>query len=119
MEIEKCKNCSYEFLDENPELLTVNQVAEILKVKANTVYGLHGLVRIRIGEGRGLIRYRKIDLINYIKSREEEEINLDAYQKTERQRKMGVSPLLSRKELQTLCLEYKGRGTEGGGRPFK
>jgi hypothetical protein len=108
MEIEKCKNCSYEFLDENPELLTVNQVAEILKVKANTVYGLHGLVRIRIGEGRGLIRYRKIDLINYIKSREEEEVNIDANQKKERYRKVGLSDMFSWKEIQAIRMEYKG-----------
>ena len=56
------------FLDKYPELLTVNQIAEILKVKVNMVYRLSGLVKIRIGKGRGLIRYRKIDLINYIKS---------------------------------------------------
>jgi hypothetical protein len=108
MEIEKCKNCSYEFVVENPELLTVNQVAEILKVKANTVYGLHGLVRIRIGEGRGLIRYRKIDLINYIKSREEEEVNIDANQKKERYRKVGLSDMFSWKEIQAIRMEYKG-----------
>jgi len=107
------------FLDKYPDLLTVDQLADILKLKPQTIYELHGLVRIRIGQGRGLIRYRKIDLINYIKSREEEEINLDAYQKTERKRKVGVSALLSWKELQEICLEYEGRGTEGGGRPFK
>ena len=96
------------FLDKYPDLLTVDQIAEILTLKPQTIYELHGLVRIRIGQGRGLIRYRKIDLINYIKSREEEEINLGANQKTERQRKVGVSPLLPWKELQTVRLEHKG-----------
>jgi len=76
-----------DFLDKYPDLLTVNQIAEILKVKINMVYGLRGIAKIRIGQGRGLIRYRKIDLINYIKSREEE-VNFDANKKTERHRKV-------------------------------
>jgi hypothetical protein len=97
------------FLDQYNELLTVNEVAEILKVKANGIYGLHGLVKIRIGQGRGLIRYRKIDLINYIKSREEQGGNVDANQKEERHRKMGLPDLFTWKKVQTIWLEYKGR----------
>jgi hypothetical protein len=94
------------FLDKYPELLTVNQIAEILKVKINMVYALTGLVKIRIGNGRGLIRYRKIDLINYIKSREEE-VNFNANKKTERYRKVGLSDMFSWKEVQALRLEHQ------------
>ena len=103
------------FLDTYPdELLTVNQIAVILGVTVNTVYGLPDLVKIRIGKGRGRIRYRKNDVINYIKSKEEEVNIVNANQKKERHSKMGLSALLSRKELQELRMEYEGRGTEGG-----
>jgi hypothetical protein len=94
------------FLDKYPDLLTVDQIAEILKVKVNMVYGLCGLIKIRIGKGRGLIRYRKIDLIKYIKSREEE-VNLDANKKTERYRKVGLSDMFSWKEIQAIRLEHQ------------
>ena len=96
-----------DFLDKYPDLLTVNQIAEILKVKINMVYGLRGIAKIRIGEGRGLIRYRKIDLINYIKSREEE-VNFDANKKTERHRKGELSDMFSWKEIQAIRVEYQG-----------
>jgi len=102
------------FLDTYPEILTVSQLAEILDITVNMVYGLPDLVKIRIGKGRGLIRYRKSDLINYIKSKEEEVNIVNENQKKERHRKMGVSTLLPRKELQELRMEYEGRGTEGG-----
>lgn len=92
------------FLDTHPDILTVNQIADILKVKVNMVYRLTDLIKIRIGRGRGLIRYRKVDLINYIKSREEREVIVNANQKTERKRKVGISTLLSWKELQKLRL---------------
>jgi hypothetical protein len=94
------------FLDKYPDLLTVNQIAEILKVKINMVYGLRDLLKIRIGQGRGLIRYRKIDLINYIKSREEE-VNLYANKKTERYRKVGLSDMFSWKEVQGIRMAYQ------------
>ena len=102
------------FLDSYPDILTVKQIAKILKVKVNMIYGLCGLVRIRIGKGKGRIRYKKNDLINYIESRKEEVVIFDENQKTERKRKVGISALLPWKELQTLRLEYEGRGTEGG-----
>ena len=94
------------FLDKYPDLLTVSQIAEILKVKVNMVYGLCGLVKIRIGKGRGLIRCKKNDLINYIESREEE-VYLNANKKTERYRKVGLSDMLSLKQVQALRLEYQ------------
>ena len=94
------------FLDTYPEILTVEEIAEILKVKINMIYGLCDLVKIRIGKGRGVIRYRKIDLINYIRSREEE-VNFDANKKTERYRKVGLSDMLSLKAIQAIRMEYQ------------
>ena len=102
------------FLDTYPELLTVEEIAEILKVKINMIYGLRGLVKFRIGQGRGLIRCRKNDLIDYIKSREEKGGIVNENQKKERHWKMGLSTLLPWKELQKLRIQYEGRGTEGG-----
>ena len=96
-----------DFLDKYPEILTVNQVADILKVKVNMVYGLPDLVKFRIGQGRGLIRCRKNDLINYIKSREEE-VNFDANKKTERHRKVELSDMFSWKEIQAIRVGYQG-----------
>lgn len=94
------------FLDKYPEILTVNQIAEILSVKINTVYSLSGLVKFRICKGRGRIRFRKDDLISYIKSREEE-VNFDANKKTERYRKVGLSDMLSLKEVQAIRMGYQ------------
>lgn len=98
-----------DFLDKYPDLLTVKQVAEILRLTPSTVYRLWGLVKTRVANGRGLIRYRKIDLIEYIESREEQGGNVDANQKKERHRKMGLPNLLTWREVQTIWLEHKGR----------
>jgi hypothetical protein len=94
------------FLDKYPEILTVKHIAEIFEVKINMVYTLTDLVKIRIGKGRGLIRYRKIDIINYMKSREEK-INQDANKKTERHRKMGLPDMLSWKEVQAIRMGHQ------------
>jgi hypothetical protein len=90
------------FLDTYPEILTVNQIAEILGVTVNTVYGMPDLAKIRIGKGRGVFRCKKTDLIDCIESRKEEVNIVNANQKKERHGKMGVSTLLPWKELQKL-----------------
>jgi len=95
-----------DFLDKYPDLLTVNQIAEILRVNVNMVYRLRDLIKIKIGQGRGLTRYRKIDLINYIRSREEE-VNVDANKKTERHRKVGLPDMFLWKEVQAIRLEHQ------------
>ena len=95
------------FLEIYPDILTVEDVAEILKVSVGTVYGLHGLVKIRIGEGRGIIRIRKSDLIDFINSRAQQEVNLDASKKTERYRKVGLPDLLTREEIQRIRVEHQ------------
>lgn len=101
------------FLDIYPEILTVEQIAEILRIKVNHVYRLTGLVRIRVGQGRGVIRFRKIDLVNYLKSKEEEVSNIDDSQEKERHRKVGVSTLRAWKKFQEIRLEYERRGAKG------
>lgn len=93
------------FMDEYPSLLTVSEVAEILRLKPSTVYGLRGLRKTRIGNGRGHVRYRMFDLISYINAGVEPEgVASNASEQTQRYRKMGVPALLSWKELQATSL---------------
>ena len=99
---------SMNFLEKYPDILTVNHIAEILGMKPDTIYRMKGLERVRIGNGRGMIRYRKIDLESYIISRVEVEVNIDANQKKERYRKVGISDLLTWQEIQAIRMEYKG-----------
>jgi hypothetical protein len=101
-------------LETYPEILTVEQVANILNVSVGTVYGLHGLRKIRIGEGRGIIRILKTVLIDYINSRAQREVNVDASQKTQRHKEMGLPDLYTWKEVQALRLGYEGRSTKRG-----
>ena len=95
------------FLDKYPDLLTVDQVAEILTLKPQTVYGLRSLKRTRVGNGRCMIRFKKTDFIDYINSGMEE-VNLDANQKKERYRKVGLSDMHSWKKIQAIRMEYQG-----------
>jgi hypothetical protein len=89
------------FMDDYPSLLTVSEVADILRLKPSTVYGLKGLRKTRIGNGRGHVRYRKIDIVSYINAGVEPEEGLsDAGEQTQRHRKMGIPTLLSWQELQ-------------------
>ncbi|MDD5722479.1 MAG: helix-turn-helix domain-containing protein [Syntrophales bacterium] len=91
-----------------PDLLTVNEVAEILRLKPNTVYSLKELRKTHIGNGRAMLRYRKIDLISYINAGVEEEVTLDDNQKTERYPKMGLRDLVPWKEIQEERMEHAG-----------
>ena len=91
-----------------PDLLTVKEVAEILRLKPNTVYSLRGLRRTHIGNGRGMLRFRKIDVISYINSGVEEEVTLDENQKTERYPEMGLRDLISWEEIQEERMEHPG-----------
>jgi hypothetical protein len=54
-----------------------------------------------------MIRFKKTDFIDYINSGIEE-VNLDANQKKERYRKVGLSDMFSWKEIQAIRMEYKG-----------
>ena len=95
-------------LDRYPDLMTKEEVAEVLRFKASMVHRI-GLRKTRIGNGRGVIRYRKEDVNEYINSRvEEEEVMKGAGQQKERYRKMGVPSLVSWSELQKARLEHAG-----------
>ena len=98
-------------LDECAELMTKEEVAKILRIRASMVHRI-GLKKTRIGNGRGVIRYRKEDVNEYISSRvEREEVIKSADKQKERYRKMGVSSLLSWEELQKTRVGH----TRGGG----
>jgi len=99
-------------LDEYPELLTVNEVADLLRVKPATVYSFRGLVKTRIGNGRGAVRFRKKDVISYINAGVEGGMNSGADHKTQRQRKVGIPALLSWEELQAARVEHEGRSRD-------
>ena len=97
-------------LDEYPDLMTKEEVAEVLRCKPSMVHRI-GLTKTRIGNGRGMILYRKQDVIDYINSKvEREEVMKVAGESKERHRKMGVSSLVSWEELQKTCLGYAGGG---------
>ena len=88
-----------------PDLLTVKEVAEILRLKPKTVYSLRGLKKTHVGNGLGMLRFRKIDLISYINAGVEERGTPDDNQKTERYPKMGIRDLIPWKEIQEERME--------------
>src|SRR4030043_1977230 len=95
-------------LEKYPDVMTKEEVAEVLRFKPSMVHRI-GLRKTRPGNGRGRIRYRKQDVIDYINSRvEREEVIKNAHQQKERNRKMGVSSLVSWEELQKARLGHAG-----------
>ena len=97
-------------LDECAELMTKEEVAKILRIRASMVHRI-GLKKTRIGNGRGKILYRKQDVKEYIDSKvEREEVIKNAHQQKERYRKMGVSSLLPWEELQKARVGHTGGG---------
>jgi hypothetical protein len=94
------------WLDEYPELMTKEEVAEVLRCAPSMVPRLKGLKKTRVGNGRGKILYRKGDVLDYINSKvEREEVIKVASEQKERQRKMGVSSLPPWKEFQKTLVE--------------
>ncbi len=82
--------------DKYPDLMTKEEVAEVLRCAPSMVPRLNGLKKTRVGNGRGKILYQQEDLLNYISSKvEREEVTKGAGQQEERYRKMGISTLLS------------------------
>ena len=97
-------------LEQYRDLMTKEEVAEVLRCKPSMVPRI-GLKKTRIGNGRGRIRYRKQDVIDYINSKvEREEVIRGACESKERYRKMGVSSLVSWEELQKTRMEHTGGG---------
>ena len=101
-------------LDELPELMTIKEVADKLKVRPASIYRMKGLVKIRLGEGRGFYRIRLKDFVSFINRAVEinGEVN-HASVKTERQRKVGVPSIISWKELQKILIQHTGRCIAG------
>ena len=94
------------WLEEYPDLMTKEEVAEVLRRRPGMVPRTRGLRKTRIGNGRGNIRYRKQDVLEYIESKvEREEVIESANQQKERYRKMGVSSLPPWKEFQKTLVE--------------
>jgi 23S rRNA pseudoU1915 N3-methylase RlmH len=100
-------------LEEYPDLMTKEEVAKYLRrFRPSMVPRLIGLKKARIGNGRGKVLYRKEDVREYVNSKvEREEVIKSADQQKERYRKMGVSSLISREELQKARLGYAGGGS--------
>jgi hypothetical protein len=99
-------------LEQYPDLMTKEEVAEILRCGPSMVTRFVGLRKTRIGNGRGKVLFRKQDVIEYINSKvEREEAIKVAGESKERHRKMGVSSLLPWEELQKARV-----GDTGGGR---
>ena len=97
-------------LDEYPELMTKEEVAGVLRFKPSMVHRI-GLRKTRIGNGRGIIRYRKQEVVDYINPKvEREEVMKGADKQKERYRKMGVSSLLPWEELQKARPGHTGGG---------
>jgi hypothetical protein len=98
------------WLEKYPDLMTKEEVAEVLRFKPSMVHRI-GLKKTRIGNGRGRILYRKQDVKEYIDSKvEKEEVIEGAGKQKERYRKMGVSSLLPWEELQKARLGHAGGG---------
>jgi hypothetical protein len=101
-------------LDKYPDVMTVKEVADFLRVKPCTVYSIKDLKKIRLGEGKGFIRVLREDFISYIEScfvmLEREE---DGSLKEKRQRKVGIPGLLPWTELQAILVQDKRRCVTG------
>jgi hypothetical protein len=95
-------------LDRCEELMTKEEIAKILRIKPSMVHRI-GIRKTRPGNGRGVIRYREEDVIEYINSKvEKKEVIKSAYKQEERHRKMEVSSLVSWEELQKARLGHTG-----------
>ncbi len=96
-------------LDEYPDPMSKEEVAEVLRCRPVTVPRIKGLKKTFLLNGRKGFGYRKQDVIDYINSRVERgEVMKDASHEKERHRKMGIPSLLSWEELQKARLGYSG-----------
>jgi hypothetical protein len=97
-------------------LLTAGQVATQLQVPPRAVRAL-GIPLVRIGKGKGQIRYRQEDVDAYINLRIEYarvEGEARANRTERRPPKVGLSVLPSRETLQKIRMGYGGGSGQGG-----
>src|SRR5262245_62236647 len=99
------------------KLWTAKEVADELAVKESTVPRL-GLPVVRIGRGRGLLRYRREDVEAYVARRTEYASHKGAENVREKKKRriVGLSVLPSRELLQKVRLSNSG-GRQGSGNP--
>ena len=96
-------------LGQYPDLMTKEEVAEVLRCAPSMVSRFAGLRKTRIGNGRGKVLFRKQDVIEYITSKVEgEEAIKVAGESKGRHRKMGISSLVPWEELQKARLGHAG-----------
>ena len=92
------------------KLLTKEEVAEQLKIKPRTVMGL-GLPVVKVGKGKGVLRYRQEDIDRYILSKLVYDSEDDAGNRvSKRPQKVGLQGLPSRAHLQAVRVASQGRG---------
>ena len=96
-------------------LLTAKQVAECLQIKPRAVRDL-GIPAVRIGKGRGVLRYREEDIEAYVNLRVEYQGIGESNERRIQRRsgQVGLSLLPSRRMLQAVRLGHKD-GSENGG----
>jgi hypothetical protein len=87
-------------LDKYPDLMTKEEVAEVLRLKPVTIPRLKGLKKDFVANGRKNFLYRKQDVIDYINSNIEKEVIDFASKQKKGYRKMGIPSLLPWEELQ-------------------
>ena len=95
-------------------LLTPDQLADILHLSRRKVLSLE-IPKIRVGNGRGKVLFEEDHVSEYLKSRTEYPTskgghNVNGVQK--KPKKMGVSVLPSRQDLEAIRLQYSGRSQE-------
>jgi hypothetical protein len=103
------------------KLLTAAQVAEALQIKESTVPTLR-IPTVRVGSGKGLIRYKEEDVEAYVASRTRyaatyEEGHNGNHQKKKKPGQLGLSVLPSKQLLQKIRLQNSGGG-QGSGDPI-
>jgi hypothetical protein len=88
-------------LEKYPDLMTPEEVAEVLGCKPVTVPRLKGLRKAYVLNGRKKFKYRKEDVVDYINSKvERKEVISDASKQEKGHRKVGIPSLLPWEELQ-------------------
>ena len=103
-----------------PKCLTPEQVAELLHISRRKVLSLD-IPKVRVGSGRGKIRFNEDDVRDYLRSHTEYPVtkgerNANGVQK--RPGKVGLQVLPSRETLEKIRLGHGAGGEKrGGGAP--
>src|SRR5215470_8865344 len=93
-------------------LLTAKQVAARLQLKSERTVAKLGIHPVRVGCGRGVIRYRPEDIEAYIQNRVEQPAERKAHvnRVSKRPQEMGIPGLPSREQIRQIRLGYQNGG---------